>query len=121
VDVALLPTVSGGKPDAVVLTQPVDPAKLDALLQKLSSSGGPAPVSAHVGGWTVIGDSQAAVDAVSGATSHLADESSYQDATSKLDQGVLVEGLRERRRGTGTALNARPRGHGRRKARLGGR
>ena len=79
VDVALLPTVSGGKPDAVLLTQPSDPAKLAALLQKLPTSGGPAPVSAQVGGWTVLGDSRAAVDAVTGATSHLAADPAYQD------------------------------------------
>ena len=90
VDVALLPTVSGGKPDAVLLTQPSDPAKLAALLQKLPTSGGPAPVSEQVGGWTVVGDSQAAVDAVSGATSHLADDPAYQDATGQLQQNALV-------------------------------
>ncbi len=90
VDVALLPTASGGKPDAVLLTQPSDPAKLAALLQKLSTSDGPAPVSAQVGGWTVLGDSQAAVDAVTGATSHLATDPVYQDATGRLEQDALV-------------------------------
>jgi Protein of unknown function (DUF3352) len=89
-DVAVLPTASGGKPDAVLLTQPSDPARLAALQQKLSSSGGPAPVSARVGGWTVIGDSQAAVDAVTGATSHLATDAAYQDATGRLEQEALV-------------------------------
>ncbi len=91
VDVAVLPTASGGKPDAVLLTQPPDPAKLAALLQKLSSSGGPAPVSARVDGWTVVGDSQAAVNAVTGATSHLAADPAYQDATGRLEQNALVD------------------------------
>ena len=91
VDVAVLPTASSGKPDAVLLTQPSDPAKLAALLQKLSASGGPAPVSAQVGGWTVVGDNQAAVDAVIGATSHLAADSTYQDATNRLEQNALVD------------------------------
>ena len=91
VDVAVLPTAAGDKPDAVLLTQPDDPAKLDALVQKLSSSGGPALVSAQVGGWWVIGDSQAAVDAVSGATAHLADDSTYQQATGRLEQDALVD------------------------------
>ena len=90
VDVALLPTVSGGKPDAVLLTQPSDPAKLAALLQKRSTSGGPAPVSARVGGWSVVGDSRAAIDAVTGATSHLAADPAYQDATARLEQNALV-------------------------------
>ena len=91
VDVVLLPTASGGKPDAVLLTQPSDPAKLAALLQKLSTSGGPAPVSAQVGGWTVVGDSQGAVDAVTGATSHLAADPAYQDATGRLEHDALVD------------------------------
>jgi hypothetical protein len=91
VDVALLPTASGGKPDAVLLTQPSDPAKLAALLQKLSTSGGPAPVSRQVGGWMVLGDSQAAVDAVTRATSHLAAEPAYQAATSRLERNALVD------------------------------
>jgi hypothetical protein len=91
VDVAVLPTAAGDKPDAVVLTQPSDRTKLDALLQKLSSSGGPTLVSAQVGGWTVIGDTQAAVDAVSGASSHLADDPTYQKATAQLEQDALVD------------------------------
>jgi hypothetical protein len=91
VDVAVLPTAAGDRPDAVLLTQPNDPAKLDALLQKLSSAGGPTPVSAQVGGWSVIGDSKAAVDAVSGASSHLADDSTYQEATGQLEQDALVD------------------------------
>ena len=91
VDVALLPTVSGGKPEAVLLTQPSDPAKLAALLPKLSTSGRPAPVSAQVGGWTVVGDSQAAVDAVTGATSDLAADPTYQAAKGRLEQHALVD------------------------------
>jgi Protein of unknown function (DUF3352) len=91
VDVALLPTASSGKPDAVLLTQPSDPAKLAALLHKLATSDGPAPVSGQVRGWTVVGDSQAAVDAVTGATSHLAADPAYQDATGRLEQDALVD------------------------------
>ena len=91
VDVAVLPTASAGKPDAVLLTQPADPAKFAALLQKLSATSGPAPVSAQAGGWTVVGDSQAAVDAVTGATSHLAADPSYQDASAQLEQNALAD------------------------------
>ena len=91
VDVAVLPTASGGKPDAVLLTHPSDPAKLAALLQKLSSPGRPSLVSAQVGGWTVVGDSQAALDTVTGATSHLAGDPAYQNATGRLEQDALVD------------------------------
>jgi hypothetical protein len=90
-DVAVLPTASGGKPDAVALTQPADPTKLAALLQKLAGAGGPALVTREVGGWTAIGDSTAALDALTGATSHLADDSSYRDASGRLEQDALVD------------------------------
>jgi hypothetical protein len=90
-DVAVLPTVSGGKPDAVALTQPADPTKLTALLQKLAGAGGPTLVTREVGGWTAIGDSTAALDALTGAASHLADDSSYQDASGRLEQDALVD------------------------------
>ena len=91
VDIAVLPTASGDKPDVVLLTQPSDPAKLTALLHQASTSGDSAPVVAHAGGWTVVGDSQAAVDAVTGATSHLAADPAYQTATGRLAQGALVD------------------------------
>ena len=91
VDVAVLPTASRGKPDAVLLTQPSDPARLAALLPKLSASGGPAPVSAQVDGWTVVGDNQAAVNAVTGAASHLAADPGYQAATGPLEQNALLD------------------------------
>lgn len=88
-DVAVLPA-SGGKAQAVLLTQPGDSSKLDALLTKLGASGRPTPVSTQVGGWTVVADSQSALDAVSGASSHLADSSLYQDASARFADGALV-------------------------------
>lgn len=91
VDVAVLPTASGGKPDAVLLTRPSDPAKFAALLQKLSASSGRPPVSAQVDGWTVVGDNQTAVDAVTGAPSHLAADPAYQAANGRLEQNALVD------------------------------
>jgi hypothetical protein len=91
VDIAVLPSASGGKPDAVLLTQPSDPATLSALVQKASASGGSALLLAHAGGWTVVGDSQAALDAVTGATSHLAADPTYQTATGRLAQDALVD------------------------------
>lgn len=91
VDIVVLPTASGGKPDTVLLTQPSAPAKLTSLLHKASTSAASAPVVAHTGGWTVIGDSQAALDAVTGATTHLADDPAYQAATGSLAPGALVD------------------------------
>jgi hypothetical protein len=90
-DVVVLPAASGGKPQAVLLTQPADPSKLAALLQKLTAAGGSAPLTAQAGGWTAISDSTSALDAVSGATKHLADDSLYQAARGKLAPDSLLE------------------------------
>jgi hypothetical protein len=86
-DVAALPAVSGGKLQAVVLTQPADAAKLDALLGKL---GGSRPLTARVGGWTAISESKDALAAVTSATQHLADSSVYQEAAGTLGSDALV-------------------------------
>jgi hypothetical protein len=76
-DVVLLP---GASPKVVLLTQPSDTGKLDALLERA----GPKAVSAQVNGWTAVSDTQSALDAVAGATRHLADASLYQEASGKL-------------------------------------
>lgn len=89
-DVVLLPATSGGKPEAVLLTQPNSEAKLQALLAKVGQAGGPKPLAADVGGWTAISESQAALDAVTGASSRLADSSTYQAATARLAGNALV-------------------------------
>ncbi len=90
-DLVVLPAAaSNGKPELVGLVQPGDSAKLDALLQKLGASHGKTFVTAQVGGWTAVAGSQAALDAVSGATAHLSDSNTYQDATSKLSGDALA-------------------------------
>jgi hypothetical protein len=89
-DVAVLPAAVDGRAQVALLTQPADPAKLDALLQKLAAAGGPAPVSARVGGWTVVSDSPSALAAVSGATSHLAGDALYQEAKARLAPEELL-------------------------------
>lgn len=90
-DVAVVPV--DGKPQSVVLTQPADPAKLQALVAKLRSASASSTsdiVSAPVGDWTAIAESPAALDAVSGATSHLADDTVYQEAAAKLSGDALA-------------------------------
>jgi hypothetical protein len=89
-DVAVLPAAAGGKPQVVLLTQPADPTKLDALLQKLAAAGGPAPVSAHVGGWTAVSDDQSALDAASAATAHLSGDALYREARTRLAPEALL-------------------------------
>jgi hypothetical protein len=84
--IALPATGSAKKPLLVGLTQPGDQAKLDAMLKKLDQG----LVSAQIGGWTAFSDSQAALDAVQGATAKLADNNTYRAAIAKLSADSLV-------------------------------
>jgi len=111
-DVAVLPTASGGKAQVVLLTQPSDSAKLDSLLGKLGAA---KPQTAQVGGWTAISESADALAAFSAATQHLADSSVYQEATGKLAGDALLEaygnGAEARRLVSGLGGTV-PAGHG---------
>ena len=89
-DLVVLPATSNGKPDFVALVQPGDASKLDALLNKIEASSGKTLVTAQVSGWTAIAGTQSALDAVSGASTSLADSNTYQDATSKLATSPLA-------------------------------
>ena len=89
-DLVVLPAAANGKPELVGLVQPADGAKFDALVQKLGAGSGKTFVTAQAGGWTAVASSQAALDAVTGATTHLADDNTYQDATSKLSGDALA-------------------------------
>jgi hypothetical protein len=82
-DVALLP---GTKPELVALTQPADPSKLAALV----AAAGHGLVTRTVAGWTAIADSTAALDALTNATTTLAQNSTYVAATSSLADDALV-------------------------------
>lgn len=86
-DVAVLP---GAKPEVVGLTQPSDASKLSTLLQTIGTKTGTTIVTGTAGGWTVFSDSKGAVDAVTGAATHLSDNNTYQEATSKLDSDALA-------------------------------
>jgi len=83
VDLVALP---GSPPQLVVLTQPPDRAKLDALLAKLGDGIG----SRQIGDWTAISKSQAALSALDHVTASLADAGPYQDAMSRLAGDALV-------------------------------
>jgi hypothetical protein len=89
-DLVVLPSAANGKPELVGLVRPADGAKFDALVQKLGAGTGKTYVTAQAGGWTAVASSQAALDAVTGATTHLADDNTYQDATSKLSGDALA-------------------------------
>jgi hypothetical protein len=78
-------------PDAVVLLQPDDPAKLDALLAK-DTSGTPT-VREEVEGWTVLAESQAAIDHFKLETDRvgtLAGSDTFNDAMEGLPEDALA-------------------------------
>jgi hypothetical protein len=78
------------KPEVVVLLQPDDPAKLDALLQK--DPNGTPTVKEEVDGWTVLAETQASIDLFnqmrSGGT--LADSGRFADAMEGLPDDALA-------------------------------
>jgi Protein of unknown function (DUF3352) len=88
-DLVVLPN-DAAKPELVGLVQPADTAKFAALLQKIDTGTGKQLVTAQVGGWTAVAESQPALDAVTGASTHLADDNTYQDATAKLAGAALA-------------------------------
>jgi Protein of unknown function (DUF3352) len=89
-DVVVLPPGANGKPQLVGLTQPADASKLDALLQKVGASKGTQLVTTQVSGWTAFSDSQAALDAVTSAKTHLAEDNTYVDATASLSGDAVA-------------------------------
>lgn len=89
-DVAVLAGKGGAQPQAVLLTQPPDRAKLDALVRKLSAASGRTLVTGEVAGWSAVAESRASLDAVASATRHLADDPVYREAIGKLAGDALV-------------------------------
>jgi predicted small secreted protein len=89
-DIVVLPQDANGKAQFVGLTQPADASKLDALLKKVGSAKGEQLVTTQLSGWTAFSGSQAALDAVTGAKTHLADDNTYQDAMAKLSGGAVA-------------------------------
>jgi hypothetical protein len=79
VDVAELP----GK-QVVVLTQPSDTQKLDALAAKKGEQ------TRKIGGWTAIAKTSATLDTVANATTHLASSTAFTDAMAELPDKALV-------------------------------
>jgi hypothetical protein len=76
----------------VGLTQPKSTAKFAALIKK-ANAGDPTPaVTAEVGGWTVVADSRATIDAYRRASSgdKLADDAPFEEAMSRLDENAAV-------------------------------
>jgi Protein of unknown function (DUF3352) len=86
--------VFGTKPNVVLLTQPADKAKFDALVKKLdATSGGDPSAVGEVNGWTVLSDSPASIAAFNQASSgnKLADDSTFTEAMGALSDDALVK------------------------------
>ncbi len=88
VNVVLLDFANGGD-DAVVLTQPADPAKLDALLEKSDVE----YVKEEVAGWTVVAEKKELIDRFKQARSggSLASTGTFKDATADLPGEALAK------------------------------
>jgi len=89
-DLVLL-DLAASEPDYVLLTQPEDPAKLDALLAKAPE---PEPIVHEVlDGWTVAADSAETIAAfrdAAAANGALAASDTYREATSDLPEDALA-------------------------------
>jgi hypothetical protein len=77
-----------GEGQAVGLTQPDDPAKLENVLAELDEGF----ISRQIGEWTAFSDSEAALDRFEADREEgtLADSEAYQDAIADVDQGGIL-------------------------------
>ena len=94
-DLAIVSAGTDKSTRVVGLTQPDDPAKLEALVQKLSAgdSGGHNAVTRQLDdGWYAISDSQLAITSVlKGDRTALADDDTFVQAMGKLPADTLVK------------------------------
>jgi hypothetical protein len=91
VDVVWLDTADNGN-DVVALTKPSTKGKLELLLQRARQKGQSKAVTAQVGDWVVVADSQAKIDKFKHASSgdKLAGDKDFKDAYGKLDPKAAV-------------------------------
>jgi Protein of unknown function (DUF3352) len=92
-DFAWLDFADGGK-NFVLLTQPKDEAKFNALVDKANKSDPKnKAVTDKVGDWTAVAESQAILDRLKSAQngSKLSDDSSFKDAVADLPDEALVK------------------------------
>jgi hypothetical protein len=91
VDLVWLDFKNGGN-NVVGLNQPKDKAKFAALIKKANMDDPSPAVTAEVGAWTVVADSQAKIDAFRRASSgdKLADDGQFKDAMGGLDEKAVV-------------------------------
>jgi Protein of unknown function (DUF3352) len=90
VDVVVLDFKSGGN-DVVGLAKPKDKAKFDAMIEKGNSTGSKL-VTREVGGWEVLADSNAKIDAYEQAVSSgkLSDSKAFKDAIGRVPADALA-------------------------------
>jgi hypothetical protein len=98
----------GSDPAVVVLLQPADEAKLDALLAKAPADS--RPVKAEIEGWTVLAQNQSVIDRFEqkrgGET--LGDSDAFKDAMDGLAEDALVRAYVDPRAVTQSAFEQDP-------------
>jgi hypothetical protein len=86
VDVVVLPAGADAEPHVVLLTQPDDPAKLDALIARADAE----VATAEIDGWTALAEDEAALDALREGEGSLADSDAFEEAMGKLPEDALA-------------------------------
>jgi hypothetical protein len=79
--------------DLVVLTQPDDDAKFDALIEELEQQGDDELVTGEVDGWRAAAESQALIDALADAEGSLAEDDAFEAALDEAPDARLAFGF----------------------------
>ena len=79
--------------DLVVLTQPDDDAKFDALIAELEEQGDDDLVTGEVDGWRAASESQALIDALADADGSLAEDDAFEAALDEAPDERLAFGF----------------------------
>jgi hypothetical protein len=91
-DAAIL-SLKGSTGNAVVVAQPQDETKFEALLNKVASNDKSKAITRKVGDWTLASDTQAALDAAAAAHNgtSLADNATFKEAMGDLPGDALAK------------------------------
>ncbi len=79
--------------DVVVLTQPDDDAKYEALIANLEEESGEEVVTGEVDGWRAAAESQASIDALGEGGASLADDDAFEAALAEAPEDRLAFGF----------------------------
>ena len=86
VAVVVLPAEGVADPQVALLTQPDDPEKLTALLERADEEA----FQAEIDGWTAVAETEATLDALRKGEGSLTDTDGFDDAMGKLPEDALA-------------------------------